>query len=142
MGNKKENTKKRCKKCGAEVDYFDYCKECGKKVSNILVITENNFGFHRSVNFYKLKLIEYFIYHDTVVLSFLPVHSNIAVEVISQTKHMGYFIGSPRQKKLKNPKPPYNEVESTEIPLDLIPTVRGLKQDRKKEDKFNLIREI
>lgn len=137
MGDKKENNKKKCKNCGAEIESFDYCRECSKKISNELAITDKYPNdIYRTINFYILKLVEYFKYHDKVVLSFIFKYSHIANEVIDQTKHMGYFINKRYSVTDKSRKPPYKTLEFIKAPLELLPPIRGLKKDREREGKF------
>ena len=129
METRKEKNK--CKKCGALIERHDFCKICSIKENNQIAIQNKYEGdFDRTVNFYKLKLINYFQFHNVVIMSFIKKYAYIADRVIEETRHMGF-----RQDKRyieverKTPNPPHLTLEYIKAPLRLISGVRAWKRD-------------
>lgn len=132
MDNREKEVKKRCKKCKAFIEAkYELCSICNEKYNNEIVVINKYDDVEKTVDFYKLKLIEKFQSHNEVVLSFIKKYADIANKVIEETKHMGFQEDKRKIKKVKSKNPPYREVEYIKSPLVLIPAVRALKKDRR-----------
>jgi len=133
---KKDKEINKCRECGAEIkDNYKLCSLCNEKTTNeIVVVQKQEYDFFKTVNFYKLKIIDKFRDNDRIVLSFINKYSPIANRAIEETRHMGFVQEMRKIKKIKSDNPPYTELECFKAPLNLIPSVRALKRDRKRED--------
>jgi uncharacterized OB-fold protein len=124
-------TKKKCSKCGAEIHpEYDMCSVCYKKYNNEIIVAEKFNDVSHTVQFYKLKIIEHFCYHDKIILSFIRKHDYIADKVISEIRHMGIMQSKRYIAKVKSLKTAM-DMEYIKAPLELIPAVRAWKYDIK-----------
>lgn len=127
-----EEKRKRCKKCKAFVadEKYEYCASCNRKYNNVVHITNKYEDMDRTVNFYKIILIDLFRYHNTVVLDFTEENSHIAHLVIEGTKHMGYQQLLRKKKTKRDNKPPFLEREYIQAPLELLSQVKAFNKGR------------
>jgi len=132
MGEEKEKVRKRCKNCKAFVadERFEYCATCHREIVNELHIINKYDNMDRAVEFYKLKLIDMFRKHTTVILVFTEENSHIAHLVIEGTKHMGYQQKLRSRRRKRDTNPPYLENNYVLAPLELLSQVRAFNKDR------------
>lgn len=132
----KEELINKCKNCGAPSKY-QYCQLCNIKHSNeIAIVSKYPDDVDKTVEFYILKLIEKFKFHNEIVLSYLykPINLYIVNRIIEETKHMGYLQFRRVEKIEETTRPPFKRLLFHKARLELIPSVRGLKQDRRWDD--------
>lgn len=126
----------KCKNCGAACKY-EYCQHCNERCSNELAITmKYPEEMDKTVDFYRLKLIDKFKNHNRVILSYLDKSENVYLvnRIVEETRHMGFLQEKRKKKMHKMPNPPHLELKFYKAPLSLIPAVRGLKKDRRWDD--------
>ena len=131
MEDRKEE-KNHCKKCKTVIDdKYDYCVICNDE-ENIEIAVVNKYpdDSNKTINFFKLKLIDMFRHpnKNKIILSFTRNNAHIADTIIRETN---FFYSQDLRYAIKErQRNSQMELELIKAPLRLISPVVAFKKDR------------
>lgn len=105
-----------------------------KKESELIIFQKDGYDFDKTIDFFRLKLIDMFKDHNLVTISCIRKYLGIANTIIEDTKHMGFLEYEERKIVTEEGRnPPHKKLEYIKISLELIPALKALKRDREKK---------
>lgn len=132
MEARKKEVKNKCEKCNAFIkEGYTLCSVCNKKYNNeIIIVDKFPQNIERTTDFYRLMVIDKFVIHNEVVLTFIEKYKYIANKIIDEVRHMGIRQGK-RYGAVEKKPPRFLKQEYIKAPLEQIPAAVAWKKDIK-----------
>jgi len=130
MEEKKKTNK--CKECGIEIKVsYTYCSICYKTKNKEIVVTYyKGDDFDKTVDFYRILIINKFMRFDRITLTFEEEDMVMADTIVKKMRHMGVLQEKRERVIEKDTKPPHNEQEHIKAELYLMGPLAMLKKDK------------